>query len=144
MRVRTLVDLLTLSTNVYMLSKDQEFMKNFTEMASKGKQKFDKFMEDITTETGDEGDSSENVGAASNGNGKGTVIMEKLMQKAKEAKEELEEKMEEVAKKVYAKMHIAHTEQVDDLNKEIEALRKELALAESRIVSLETTSKHHK
>lgn len=143
MRVRTLVDLLTLSTNVYMLSKDQEFMKNFTEMANKGKQKFDKFMEDITTET-ETGNDSENVGAASNGNGKGTVIMEKLMQKAKEAKEELEEKMEEVAKKVYAKMHIAHTEQVDELNKEIETLKKELALAESRIVSLETTSKHHK
>lgn len=134
MRVRTLVDLLTLSTNIYMISKDEEFMKSLSEMADKGKKKFEKFMSDISTEP------EEGEGTA---NGKESTLMERLVQKAKEAKEEFEEKMEEVAKRVYSKMHIAHTEQVDKLNEELEALKKELALAESRIIQLEKSQHIH-
>lgn len=45
--------------------------------------------------------------------------------------------MGEVAEKVYAKMHIAHTDQVKGLENSISELRRELALAEGRIVTLE-------
>lgn len=134
MRVRTLVDLLTLSTNVYMISKDEEFMKNLSEMADKGKKKFEKFMDDISTEPeGEEATEGSN----------GQKIVQRLVEKAKEAKEEFESRMEEVAKRVYAKMHIANTEEVSQLKDEIESLKKELALAESRIIQLEKNKHHH-
>ena len=45
--------------------------------------------------------------------------------------------MAEVAEKVYAKMHIAHADEVKKLSDEIACVKRELALAEARIVNLE-------
>ena len=64
-------------------------------------------------------------------------LIEKIISKAHQAKEELEHKMAEVAQKVYAKMDIAHADHVKELKDEVINLKRELALAEARIVSLE-------
>ena len=69
-----------------------------------------------------------------------TQVIQKLIQKAAQAKEEIEKKMEEVAISVYGKMHIAHTDEIKNLEQQIADLKNEIALAEARIVNLE--SKH--
>jgi len=119
MKAKTLIELLTLSTNIYMITKDEKFMNNLKEMAEKGREKVSGFAEEFAGHD-DEG-----------------KLMDKLMDKAREAKEELEHKMGEVAEKLYHKMNIAHTSRVELLESKIHTLEKELALAESRIVSLE-------
>lgn len=112
MKARTLIELLTLSSNLYVIAKDKEFFEKLKSYADKGKEKYDSFM----NEEGEEGDD----------------LLHKLLHKAQEAKEELERKMEEVAASVYKKMHIAHTDEVDALRTEIDTLRKQLNLAEAR------------
>jgi len=112
MKARTLIELLTLSSNLYVIAKDKEFFEKLKSYAEKGQEKYDEFMH----EEGDEGDD----------------LLHKLLHKAQEAKEELERKMEEVAVSVYKKMRIAHTDQVEALHTEIDLLRRQLNLAEAR------------
>ncbi len=118
MRAKTLIELMSLSATLYTIAKDKEFFERLASMAEKGKEFVDDF-----SETDEEGE---------------TQIIEKLIQKASQAKEEIEKKMEEVAVSVYDKMHIAHTDEIKRLEQEIADLKKELALAEARIVQLET------
>mgnify|MGYP001565357576 CR=1 FL=1 len=65
------------------------------------------------------------------------TLIQKFLLGAQKAKEDLEKKIEETAVKVYGKMHIAHTDDVKKLSGEIERLKRELSLAEARIVHLE-------
>jgi polyhydroxyalkanoate synthesis regulator phasin len=119
MRAKTLIELLTLSTNLYMISKDEEFMETLTEMIKKGKKKAEDLVDEFTEKAEEE------------------KLIQKLLQKARKAKADLEKKIEETAADVYRKMHIAHTDEVKKLSDEIEALKRELSLAEARIVNLE-------
>src|SRR5690242_9205922 len=116
MRAKNLVELLTLSTNLYMISKDEEFMQNLSEMLKKGKQKAEDILDEFSGEE-EEGEEK---------------FIQKLLHKAKQAKEELEKRIEETAVKVYQKMHIAHADEVKKLAEEIDRLKRELALAEVR------------
>ncbi len=125
MRAKTLVELLTLSTNLYILSKDEQFMKNVTEITKKGKQKLDDFMDGFS-EGEEEGDES---------------LIQKVMQKAQQAKEEFEKKMEEVAVSVYKKMHLAHSDDLQILSDKIESLEMKISIIESKISDLETKNK---
>jgi polyhydroxyalkanoate synthesis regulator phasin len=124
MKAKNLLQLLTLSTNLYMISKDEEFMENLSEMMKKGKEKVNDLIE----------------GFANEGEADHEQLIQKFLHKAKKAKEELERKMSEVAEKVYEKMHIAHSDEVKRLSDEIASIKKELALAEARIVNLEPKS----
>jgi len=117
MRAKTLIELLTLSSNLYMIAKDKEFFERLASMAEKGKEFVDEFSEED-----EEGE---------------TQIIQKLIQKAAQAKEEIEKKMEEVAISVYGKMHIAHTDEIKKLEEQIAELRKELGISEVRIMHLE-------
>lgn len=121
MRAKTWIELLTLSTNLYMMSKDEEFMQNVAELGRKGKEKVNELIDDFS-------DSSVN---------KEDVLVQKILEKAQQAKAEMEKKIEEIAAAVYEKMHIAHTDETKRLSEEIEKLRTELMLAEARIVHLE-------
>src|SRR3974377_519011 len=121
MRAKTLIELLTLSTNLYMISKDEEFMENLSEMTKKGKQK----IEDLLGEFSEEGEDSEDK------------LIRKLLSKTKQVKEDMEKVIEEAVVRIYKKMHIAHTDQVKKLNEDIDFLKKQLALAESRIDNFE-------
>jgi polyhydroxyalkanoate synthesis regulator phasin len=121
MRAKSFIELLTLSTNLYMISKDDEFMQNLSDMLKKGKKKAEDILHDFSEE-GEEGEEQ---------------LIQKFLHKAQKAKEELEKKIEEAAVKVYEKMHIAHADEVKKLAGEVDLLRRELALAEARIVNLE-------
>src|ERR1035437_6525877 len=120
MKAKTIIELLTLSSNMYLIAKDDDFWKRLDEMTEKGKKTFNKVVEEFSDEEGE-----------------GYSLLEKLIEKAKQAREELEQKMEEVAVKAYKKLHIAHTDEIKKLEAEIEQLKKHLGLAESRIASLE-------
>ncbi len=113
MRAKTMIELLTLSTNLYLIAKDKETMENITQLVNKGKEKWDEAMK--PSEDGEE-----------------TDLMQKIIVKAKEAKQELDEKMEEIAVKVYAKMHIAHADDVKELEQKITQLEKQISLLQAR------------
>ena len=122
MRTKSIIELLTLSSNLYMISKDEEFMKNLSEMLEKGKKKAGEIIEDFSGE-GEEGEEQ---------------LIQKLLHKAQKAKEDLEKKIEDTAARVYQKMHIAHADEVTKLADEVERLKRELSLAEARIVNMES------
>jgi hypothetical protein len=130
MKAKTLLELLTLSTNVYMISKDEKFMENLKEMTEKGKAKLASMHAECKCGQGGE--------CKENGEEK---LIEKFMHKAHQAKEELEEKIEDVAKKVYDKINIAHAGHVKKLEEQLEMLKKELAVAGERIANMETHKK---
>lgn len=119
MRAKTLLELMTLSTNLYMIAKDEALMSRIAEMNAKGKEKLEDFLEGLHDD--DE-----------------KTLSEKLLLKAAQAKEELEQKIGEMVAKLYDKMNIAHTAQIEELQSEIKLLKRELAMAEARIVGLES------
>ena len=121
MKAKTLIELLTLSTNVYMITKDEKMMNNLSEMTQKGKAKLSELVEEFSGDDENE-----------------EKLMEKLLHKAQQAKEELEHKMEEVVRKVYDKVNIAHVDQVKSLEETIENLKKQLILTEARLAKIET------
>lgn len=120
MKTKTLIELLTLSSNMYLIAKDDDFWKRVSEMTEKGRKTINKVMDEFSDEEGEE-----------------NSMFQKLIEKAKQAREELEQKMEEVAVKAYKKMRIAHTDEIKKLETEMELLKKQLALAEARIIIIE-------
>ena len=125
MRAKTLVELLTLSTNLYMISKDEEFMKNLSELVKKGRTKAGEILDGLTGNGEDEeGDDEEK-------------LLHRLLLKMQKAREDLEKQIEEKAAQVYKKMKIAHSDEIRDLREQIEKLKTELALTEARLVHLE-------
>lgn len=119
MKSKTLLELLTLSSNLYLIAKDKDLLTKLSDMAEKGKKKVDEVMEEFSEDEDHEG------------------FIEKLIFKAQQAKEELDKKMEEVAVTVYKKMNIAHTSDLTILNEKIDKLKNELELAKLRITNLE-------
>lgn len=118
MRAKTMIELLTLSTNLYLIARDKEVMENVTKLVNKGKEKWDQAVE--PDEDGEEVD-----------------LMQKIISKAKQAKEELDKKMEEIAVKAYTKMHIAHTDDLKALEEKVEILEKQLNLIQVRVGDLD-------
>ncbi len=120
MKAKTILDLLNLSSNIYLIARDKELIEKIASLSEKGKEKIRDLKEEFY-EGEDEGQ-----------------FMNKLMLKLNEAKQELETKIEEVAATVYKKMNIAHTDDVQRLNENMEQLRRDLALIEARISRFET------
>jgi len=120
MKAKNLIQLLSLSTSLYMLSKDEELMNKVSDLAKKGTQKLNDFYDHVK-----EGDDDEQ-------------LSEKVLRTLKEAKEELDRKIEEAVIRIYEKMNIAHTNSIAALQEELNNLKKELALAEARIIHLES------
>ena len=121
MKTRTFIELLTLSSNLYMISKDEKTMEKIHNLSQKGKDAINNFVSEKITDS--EGNELE--------------FVDKMLYKMHEAKDELDNKIESVVHSMYEKMHIAHAEQIESLEKKIEALSKELSLANSRIDELE-------
>lgn len=116
MKARTLVELLTLSSNLYMMSKDKELMAKFHDMADKGKEKINDFMKSEKDEDGNE-----------------IEFLQKIAIKAHDVKEELEAKIGEVVAQFYQKINVAHTDEIKTLHLKIEDLSKTVALLEARL-----------
>lgn len=119
MKAKTILELLNLSSNIYLIAKDKKLIEKISELSDKGKEKLNELKEEYL-EDGEE-----------------DLFVNKLLSKLQEAKQELEIKIEEGAAKVYHKMNIAHTDQIKNLNEKIDELKKELGLLEARINHIE-------
>ena len=134
MRLKTIIELLTLSTSLYTISKDEELMKKLENFAFTGKTNIDKLIKGYSKNEYDEYDDefieNENTNEEHQ-------LIHQILEKAKVAKDELEVKMEEIAAKLYENLHIAHTDEIKELKEDINKLKNELALTEARVVHLE-------
>lgn len=122
MRTKTFLELLTLSSNLYLIAKDSNALEKIHEYSEKGKTKINDFVKEKITDS--EGNELE--------------FVDKMVLKMHEAKEELEAKIEQVVATMYEKMNIAHTNQIDELKEKVESLAKEVSLAQERIKQLES------
>lgn len=120
MIAKTLLELFTLSTNLYMISKDEEAMKELMEIKNEVRNKTAALIDSLA---GEDDQTRE--------------IISKVLQKALQAKEELEKRADELARNIYHKMHIAHTDEIKKLSDEISKLKNELMLAEAKLINLE-------
>jgi hypothetical protein len=118
MRAKTVLNLMSLSSNLYLMSRDKELMDRLKELKHVGRERFNEWLGE------DEEEDDEK-------------FLDKLISKAEQAKESMEEKVEEIAAKIYRKMNIAHTDEIKMLNEQIESLRNALGIAEAKIKSLE-------
>lgn len=123
MRTKTFLELLTLSSNLYLIAKDTNALEKIHEYTEMGKDKINAFAKEKIVDS--EGNELE--------------FVDKMVLKMHEAKEELENKIGEVVETMYEKMRIAHTNQINEMHDKIEALTKELSLAKSRIDVLENS-----
>ena len=121
MKAKTFLELVTLSSTLYTISKETNLMDKLANLSEQGKDKINDFMkETVTDEDGNE-----------------LEFIDKLMLKAEQAKEELEAKIGEMVAAFYDKVNIAHTDKVQSLESRIDQLSRDLALAEARINHLE-------
>jgi polyhydroxyalkanoate synthesis regulator phasin len=122
MKAKTFLELMTLSANLYSLSKDTQLMEKLKDFSDEGKEKINDFMkEKVYDENGNE-----------------IEFVDRLMMKVGQVKEELEHKIGEVVAEFYDKVNIAHTDKIKELEDRLEQLTKDLALAEARINHLES------
>jgi polyhydroxyalkanoate synthesis regulator phasin len=121
MKAKTFLELVSLSTTLYTISKETHLMEKLAAVSEQGKDKINEFMKERMVDE----------------NGNEVEFLDKLLIKANEAKEELETKIGEMVASFYEKVNIAHVEQVKGLEARIDQLSKDLALAEARINHLE-------
>lgn len=121
MKAKTFLELVTLSSTLYTISKETKLMEKLAELSEQGKDKINDFMkEKLVDENGNE-----------------VEFLDRLVIKAQEAKEELEAKIGEMVANFYEKVNIAHVDKITALEARLEQLSKELALAEARLNHLE-------
>jgi hypothetical protein len=125
MKAKTLLELVTLSSTLYTISKETHLMEKLTALSEQGKDKINDFMKESMVDA----------------DGNEIEFMDKLVLKAHQAKEELETKIGEVVASFYEKVNIAHTDQLKRMELRIDQLSKDLALAEARINHLEKNDK---
>ncbi len=121
MKTKTLIELITLSSSLFVLSRDTHLLEKFNEWSEKRKEMLNKTDSDgILDEDGNEMD-----------------LINKILLKGEQVKEELEVKIEELVAKVYKKINLAHLDEIKALNEKLEKADKTLALVEARLNKME-------
>lgn len=124
MKTKTLIELITLSSSLYVLTRDTHLLEKINEWSEKRKDGLNKIASDsITDEEGNE-----------------LELMDKILNKAHQVKDELESKIEELVTKVYKKINITHLDELNALNEKLEESDATIALLEARLNKLETKS----
>lgn len=122
MKAKTLIELLTLSSSIYYLTKDSDLLERLKEMSEKGM--------DSINRASSESEFDEN--------GNEIELIDKILNRTRQAKEELEDKIEELIVKFYKKVNIAHLDEIKALNEKIEKSDMAVALLEARLNKMET------
>lgn len=122
MKAKTFLEMVTLSANLYTISKDTHLMDRLKELSEEGKDKINDFMQEKVLDE----------------NGNEVPFIDRLMMRAHDAKEDLEDKIGDMVAAFYEKVNIAHVDKVNELEEKIEMLNKALALAEARLNHLES------
>lgn len=121
MKTKTLLELLTLSSSLYVLARDTQIIDKLSEFAEKGKEHVNGVISE--SETDEDGNEME--------------FIDKIIHKTNQVKEELEEKIEELVVAFYKKMHIAHLDEIKALNEKLDKADISIALIEARLNHLE-------
>jgi polyhydroxyalkanoate synthesis regulator phasin len=121
MKTKTLIELLTLSSSIYILAKDTQLLEKIKEFSEKGKDEINKIISE--SQLDEEGNELE--------------FVEKIILKTHELREELNEKIEELVIKFYKKINVAHLDEIKALNEKIEKSDMAIALLEARLNRLE-------
>ncbi|MCR8667579.1 hypothetical protein NO995_07795 [Aestuariibaculum sp. M13] len=121
MKTKTIIELLTLSSSLYVLARDTKFLEKLNEYSEKGKDNINKAMAESQLDE----------------NGNELEFMDKIFLKTHEFKEELDTKIEELVAKFYKKINVAHLDEIKALNEKIEKLDTAVALLEARLNKME-------
>ena len=121
MKTKTLLQLLTLSSSIYVLAKDTNLLERINKLSEKGKEGInDVLSKSELDENGNELD-----------------FADKIIIKANELKEELYDKIEELVAQFYKKINVAHLDEIKALTENLEKSNASIALLEARINILE-------
>jgi len=124
MKTKTLIELITLSSSLYVLARDTHLMDKLGEWSEdKAKDVNDIASESILDEDGHE-----------------LQLIDKIKLKADQIKTELETKIEDVVSKVYKKINIAHLDEIKALKEKLEQADASIALMEARLNKIEIKS----
>ncbi len=123
MKAKTFLELASLSTALYTISKDAKLMEKLEALSETGKEKINHFMKDVVIDE----------------NGKEMEFLDRLALKAQETKDDLETKIGEMAAAFYTKINVAHTDKILLLQNKLDQLQKDVSLVEARINQLEKT-----
>ena len=121
MKTKTIIELLTLSSSIYVLARDTKFLDKINEFSEKGKDNINKAMSENEVDE----------------NGNELEFMDKIILKTHELKEELNDKIEELVANFYKKINVAHLDEIKALNVKIQKLENAVALLEARFNKLE-------
>lgn len=121
MKTKTLIELLTLTSSIYILAKDTQLLEKIKEFSEKGKDEINKIVSESQLDK----------------NGNELEFVEKIILKTNELKEELNEKIEELIIKFYKKVNVAHLDEIKALHERIEKSDMAIALLEARLNRLE-------
>lgn len=121
MKTKTILELLTLSSSLYVLAKDTELFDKINEYSKKGKGEINKILSESKLDE----------------NGNELDFTDKLILKAHELKEELNQKIEEQVVKFYKKVNIAHLDEIKAIHEQLEKANATIALLEARLNKLE-------
>ena len=121
MKTKTIIELLTLSSSIYVLAKETNLLDRINEYSEKGKDGINKIVSESQLDE----------------NGNELDFADKIIVKTHELKEELYEKIEELVVQFYKKINIAHTDEIKALNENLEKSNALIALLEARINKLE-------
>jgi polyhydroxyalkanoate synthesis regulator phasin len=122
MKTKTILELLTLSSSLYVLARDTQLLEKISEYSEKGKDNLNKMMSEPQLDE----------------NGNKLEFVDKIILKTQQLKEELNEKIEAQVAKFYKKINVAHLDEIKALNEKIEKLDMTVALLEARLNKLET------
>ncbi len=124
MKTKTLIELITLSSSLYVLARETHALDKLSEWSEdKVKDVNDIASESILDKDGNE-----------------LGLTDKIKRKADEVKVELETKIEDVVSKVYKKINIAHLDDIKALKGNLGKADASIALLEARLNKLEAKS----
>ncbi len=123
MKTKSILELLTLSSSLYILARDTELLNRIKDLSEKGIDEINKIVSESKLDK----------------NGNELEFVDKIILKTLELKEDLNENLEELVVKFYKKINVAHLEEINVLNKKIEKTDMTIALLEARLNKLEAT-----
>ncbi len=121
MRVKTLIELMTLSASVYHLAKDSQLIDRISQLTDKGREDLNKFASETQVDA----------------DGKELELIDKIILKASELKDEMDEKMEELIVTFYKKVNLTHADEMRAMEAKLVESDKVIALMEARLNRME-------
>lgn len=121
MKAKSILELLTLSSSLYVLARDTELLEKIKELSEKGKDEVHRILSESKLDE----------------NGNELELVDKILIKAHQLKAELDEKVEKLVIKFYKKISVVHIEEMNAMLEKLEKADMAIALLEARLNKLE-------